>query len=216
MTVDRFVVSGSGRCGTHYLSQLLTAAGVPCGHERAHNHDRAGVWPAGLRADSSWMAATMLDVVDVPVVLLARHPLAAVRSWVEIGFFSWDSTNPTHGPLRAWAPAVYQHPTPADRALQMWVYTVSAVLRRAEVMLRLEQLDAAVLARLLSWAGADPTAADRAYAVTARSNRHERSRRMTGVEHPASWDVHNDADLVSRARYLASLLGYDPEVVPGV
>lgn len=214
---DRFVVTGCGRSGTHYLSRLLTTAGLPCGHERVFNAGQdAGRWPSGLRADSSWMAATMLDRVDVPVVLLVRHPLAVVRSWVEIGFFGWDAENPTHGPLRSWAPAVYQHPTPQDRVLEMWVHTTGATLRRAEAMLRLEQIDAAALARLLSWAGSpDPARADRAFEVTPQSNQHDRSRQLTGVEHEPVWSAHADGELVDRARYLAALLGYDPEVVPG-
>jgi hypothetical protein len=215
MAPDRFVATGSGRCGTKLLSELLTAAGVRCGHERVFGP--CGVQPWGdLQADSSWMAATMLDAVDVPVVLLVRHPLAVVRSWVEIGFFSQhDAANPTHEPLRQFAPGVYDdHASPADRALEMWCRLNAAVLPRAEMVLRLEHLDADQLARLLRWAGADPAPAGAAYWRIGRVNRHEGMRQRVGISHQPTWSVHQE-DLADEARRLARLLGYDPEVIPG-
>lgn len=210
---DRFVVTGSGRCGTRYASELLTAAGVPCGHEVAHSHVHRGQWPDGMMADSSWMAATMLDVVTAPVVLLARHPLAVVRSFVEIGFFSHhDAGNPTHQPLRMFAPHVYDHQEPADRALAWWLTANEAALPRAEVLLRLEMLDAGQLGRLLRWAGADPEPASTAFRRTGRTNRHEVMRARTRIKHEPRW--RHSGDLALRARRLARLIGYDPDVVP--
>lgn len=211
---DRFVVTGCGRSGTRYMSELLTAAGVPCGHEQAYNADGAGLWALGRQADSSWMAATMLDWVDVPVVLLVRHPLAVVRSWVEIGFFGRDRSNPTHQPLRAFASHVYDYEAPADRALAMWLTLTEATLARADLVVRLEWIDAGQLARLLRWAGADPSRADTAFRKTGRTNRHENMRRATGIRHEPTWMAH-DGDLTVRARQMARCLGYDPDEVPG-
>ena len=28
-----FLVTGTGRCGTVYMAELLTSLGIPCGHE---------------------------------------------------------------------------------------------------------------------------------------------------------------------------------------
>lgn len=211
----RVVVTGSGRCGTKYISQLLTAAGVRCGHEQVWNATKAGHWPADLEADSSWMAAAQLDTVDVPVVLLVRHPLAVVKSFVEIGFHSrHDRANPTHKPLQRFAPWVYGYESAADRSLAAWLALNEAALTRAEVLLRLERLDAGQLARLLQWAGADPELASTAFRRTGPTNRHDTMRQKTKIRHEPSWRVH-DGDLTVRARRLARLLGYDPEVIPG-
>lgn len=207
----RFVITGSGRCGTKYLSTLLMAAGVPCGHEQVYNADGAGPWPPGLRADSSWMAVPHLPLPH-SVVLLVRHPLAVVRSWVEIGFFSsHDAGNPTHGPLRGFAPQVYDEATPADRALSMWLHLNRAALPHAEMVAHLDRAES--LRHLLSWTGVRRPAAARALAYTPRINRHTAMKAQVGVRHTPDWAVHRP-DLADAARRLAADLDIDPEGVP--
>jgi hypothetical protein len=208
----RFVVTGSGRCGTKWISKALTRAGVPCGHESVFGPGPEVVWPNDLAADSSWMAATQLDEMDVPVLLLVRHPLAVVRSLVEIGFFAeWDQGNPCHAPLRRAFPLVYDWDTPQDRALEMWLSLTTAALGRAEMVVRLEQIDAALFSRVLWWAGADESAdAGATLDEVPPCNRHEESRQRTGVTHDPVWGAH-DPVLACRARELATTLGYQDE-----
>lgn len=209
---DRFVVTGCGRSGTKYMAHLLSAAGVECGHERAYNANRRGEWDPGQRADSSWMAATYLPL-DVPVVLLVRHPLAVVKSWTEIGFFDVDIGNPTHSPLEHAAPWVYEYGQPADRALAMWLTLTATVLSHAEMIVRLEWLDVVRLGRLVRWAGGDSGMAAAAFRQTPRMNEHSVMRGRVGVRYEPTWDRH-DRDLAGDARALADVLGYDPEVIP--
>jgi hypothetical protein len=148
------------------------------------------------------------------VVLLVRHPLAVVRSWVEIGFFGLDINNPTHAVLEKIAPEVYEYEAEADRALAMWCRLNAAALPYADLLLRLERIDAAALARLLRWSGRSDDAAPAAVARTERCNRHDTMRAKVRVRHAPTWDVH-DKDLAAEGRALARLLGYDPEVIPG-
>jgi hypothetical protein len=206
---DRFVVTGCGRSGTTYLANLLTAAGVPCGHEEAYSWAGPGRWRDGRLAESSWLAAAQLDAVDVPVVLLVRHPLAVVRSLISIGYFgSAHQGDPTHRVLRQFAPGIYERwATPANRALAMWWALTEAALGRAELVLRLEQLDTDRLARLLRWAGHDPAPAAAAYARVGRANQ-SRPRQVDQLR----WETH-DPVLATRARGLAHALGYDPTLV---
>lgn len=211
--VDRFAVTGSGRCGTKYLAELLTAAGVRCGHERAYNEHGRDQWTWERQADSSWMAATYLPL-DVPVVLLTRHPLAVVRSYVEIGFFSpVDAKNPTHGPLQRFAPSIYDHEAAADRALAMWIALNAEILPQAEMRVSLERLDLDALTGLLRWAGVATDRAGTAFKRTGRVNRHDVMRQKTRISHEPTWDAH-DPELAERARDLARELGYDPDAVP--
>jgi hypothetical protein len=210
----RFVVTGSGRCGTTWLARALTKVGIPTGHEDVFNPWRAGEWPDELRAECSWVAACKLDVVDaqgLPVALLVRHPLAVVKSMVEIGFFTWDLTNLYHEPLSEAFPEVYDWRTPQDRALAAWLALNSAALTRAEIVLRFELVtrEPELFGRFLAWAGGNPRRAEEALAEPA-CNRHEESRERTGETWEAGWDRH-DLDLAARAQGLARILGYQDE-----
>lgn len=206
----RFVVTGSGRCGTKWMSLALTRAGVPCGHESVFNAEPEVVWPDDLVADSSWMAATRMAEVDVPVLLMVRHPLSVVRSWVEIGFFAeWDAGNPCHAPLRRAFPQVYAYNMPHNRALASWILLTMAALSRAEMVVRLEHLDADLFGRVLRWVGADESA-DAATVLdeVPPCNRHEESRARTGVTYDPTWSG-LDPVLSSQGRILAGILGYE-------
>lgn len=207
---DRFVVTGSGRCGTTWMARALTSVGIPTGHEEVFNPWTTD-WPDHLRADSSWVAACKLERVTEPVALLVRHPLAVVKSMVEIGFFSWDLANAYHEPLSEAFPEVYDWGTPQDRALEAWVALNSAALTRAEVVLRFELVtrDPELFGRFLAWAGGNPRHAEQALAEPP-CNRHEESRERTGQTYEPSWDEH-DLDLAGRAQALARILGYQDE-----
>lgn len=86
----RFVVVGTGRSGTKYTAELLTALGIPCGHERVYTrHDVKKQW--GLRGDASWLAVPHLDRFKGVVLHQVRDPLAVVRSFVGIGFFTREN-----------------------------------------------------------------------------------------------------------------------------
>lgn len=207
---DRFVVTGSGRCGTTWLSRALTRVGVPTGHEEVFN-PWSPEWPDHLRGEVSWVAACKLEYVTNPVALLVRHPLAVVKSLVEIGFFTWDLTNLYHDPLSQAFPQVYDWHSPQDQALETWVQLNSVALTRAEMVLRFELLrtDPELFARFLAWAGGNPRRAEEALAEPP-CNRHEPSRERTGETYVPSWGEH-DLDLALRAQGLARILGYQDE-----
>lgn len=193
------------------MSRALTRAGVPCGHEEVFHFGDVG-WPDHLQADASWMAACKMDQVGVPVVLLVRHPLAVVRSLVEIGFFAeWDQENPCHEPLRAAFPVVYEWDWMGvqNQALQMWVSLTTVALVRAEMVVRLEGMDAARFGRLVSWAGGNMNLVDDAVAEPP-CNRHEESRARTDITYERGWEAH-DPTLARTAQALAATLGYQDE-----
>lgn len=215
----RFAVTGSGRCGTTFMSRLLDNAGVKCGHEDVFHigtvtRDEPPAWN-GYAAASSWMAVRHLPL-DVPVVLVTRHPLAVVRSYVEIGYFDHhDADNPCHEASRRICPDMYAESTPQDRALHMWIHWNETALAHAELRFQIERLDAACLERLLRWAGYDPSAAAEAFARTAEDeeamNHFPHLREQTGITWQPGWHQHRPG-LAVRARRLAALLGYDPDV----
>lgn len=79
LTIEpEFVVVGTGRSGTGYISQLLTAAGIRTGHEQWWNpFDRHA---AGLIGDASWLAVPHLEDYSGHVFHQTRDPLHTLRS----------------------------------------------------------------------------------------------------------------------------------------
>lgn len=213
----RFAVTGSGRCGTTYLSHLLTAAGHYCGHEQVYTrrHAITGEPPqwGDFRADSSLLAVAHLPL-DVPMVLMTRHPLSVVRSFQEIGYYSHNHDNPFHNATRAICPAIYDEPTPQDSALRMWLHWYTAALPHAELRFKIERFGTAEFARLLGWAGLNPSRAQAAIDQVARypdpRNKLPGMRARTQTTWTAGWEAHRP-ELAAQARDLAAALGYDPD-----
>lgn len=124
MTEPAFVIVGSGRHGSAYIAQVLTAAGVRCGHEQWWNpfgeHD-----DDTLVGDSSWCALPLgLDDYHGLVFHQVRHPLDTVAS------FARAPINPT----RDWPwYSLHRHlifepsDDPLVYGMQAWLsYTVAA------------------------------------------------------------------------------------------
>lgn len=167
----RAVIVGTGRSGSKYIAKVLSACGVPCGHEQVWGF---GEYKAGLVVDSSWLA-----VASLPLPLIVwhqvRNPEAQIRSRV---------LNPPTNASRylnvrdAWLPDL-----PRDRAVaaaRWYVMWNLACERHAARRWRVEDVDAELVAKLGSELGLtmhetdaplhlDPT---RAVEVRTNVNRH--------------------------------------------
>jgi hypothetical protein len=78
-----FVVTGSGKCGTHFMQAVLGELGVPTAHEGVLEYHPVTVPQWGdVRGDSSWPAAMHLHALPpgTPVLHLVRDPLAVVNA----------------------------------------------------------------------------------------------------------------------------------------
>jgi hypothetical protein len=98
-----FTIVGTGRCGTVYFAKLLTAIGLPCGHERmfgpeglehalkfnTNNSDvsqHSGLVNKGnyFVAESSYMAVPYLEhsiLNDTTVIHAIRNPIKVILSF---------------------------------------------------------------------------------------------------------------------------------------
>jgi hypothetical protein len=75
----RFVVVGTGRSGTGYISKVMTAAGIKTGHEAWWNpYGRPG--RTRLLGDASWCAVFNLEGYEGHVFHQIRDPLKVVSS----------------------------------------------------------------------------------------------------------------------------------------
>lgn len=87
----RFVIIGTGRCGTSYAAAYLSDLGIACSHEGYFTPDgpklRNRRRPADAKGDVSWLAVPFLKGGELPIVHLVRHPQDVVRSLYNMGFF---------------------------------------------------------------------------------------------------------------------------------
>ena len=150
--MSEIVVSGTGRCGTGYIAQVLSSAGRPCTHEGVFN--RQGweyAWEQmqlrianphwDFHAESSWLAAPFLDkpeLEDATVVHLVRHPKDVLDSFLRLMVY----THPTYGPYYKWMaekiPQIEALERPEDRAAYWYIKLNQMVERRADITHRVE------------------------------------------------------------------------------
>ena len=96
----KYLITGTGRCGTGYLSRVFASAGVPCAHEGIFTHDGLGgaigrfADIGELEGEASWMMTPFLDEEKITdgatVIHLIRHPRDTIESLVRMGLFSDD------------------------------------------------------------------------------------------------------------------------------
>ena len=86
-----FVIIGTGRCGTNFVADYLTAAGHPCGHEYFFRPSgpiyRINQSRSTPKGDSSWLAVPYLPETDITSIHQTRAPLQVIKSFQKLGFF---------------------------------------------------------------------------------------------------------------------------------
>lgn len=89
ITMLKYLIVGTPRSGTGFMSQAFTAAGLPCGHEKAFALRGLG---RASEAESSWLSVPFLKQVkelkpDVKIIHVIRNPMSTYRSLVRLGFY---------------------------------------------------------------------------------------------------------------------------------
>ena len=96
--MGRFVVSSTGRSGTHRIGKLLRLCGIACGHEDIFTHTwtlqyvRGEVpfqlpeWPSSLSGDASRYSPPIVKDLpqDVLVLHQVRHPVDTIKSFLTL------------------------------------------------------------------------------------------------------------------------------------
>lgn len=82
----KFIVAGTGRCGTAYIAQVLTRIGIPCGHEwvYAPEHCYSNI---DILGDSSAQAVPFIPEFNGLVLHQTRDPLKVIGSLVSFKLF---------------------------------------------------------------------------------------------------------------------------------
>lgn len=211
--MKRLLVTGTGRCGTGYIAEVLRASGVPCGHEQIFTDevildDKPSDWVMPWIAESSWMAVPRLPLVGVPVVLLVRHPLATIKSLVDLGFFAADTayTRVAYSVF----PEIRREPTPVDRAAMFWTLWNLRAFFYADYVCRVETFGGAELDRILQLADCSNVVDTEAVIGSVPKDTNAKSGQKyadTRVE----WEMIRPG-IAQPAQALAALWGYTAEV----
>jgi len=90
MSGQKFLITGTGHCGTGWASRAMNCLGFPCGHEDVYNQFTNTPNWMGLRGDASWFGAFWLDELPqyTSVAHLVRDPLKVVMSFHLTDFFT--------------------------------------------------------------------------------------------------------------------------------
>lgn len=139
----KLLVTGTGRCGTHWFAECLRRAGVPATHEHAFGQTLDGAQRA-WKAEVAWPAAAYLPVAGAEVVHLVRHPLDTIASRMARGTFAEVPPSPDQAKLGAWAaarcPLIRDGKTHLERAALHWVGWNQMIEPYADYFLRVEEV----------------------------------------------------------------------------
>lgn len=132
----KYLVIGTGRCGTGYMSQLLTACGVKCGHEEYFNPYRKADEQEFKRvqAESSWLALKHpWSFKGRKVIHVMRDPLKTWASLMRIKFFHEEGYK-GHQPYveAAYEIAPRIHSMEAPLACAVWIHEVYRRIKKMD------------------------------------------------------------------------------------
>jgi hypothetical protein len=195
-TEPRFVVLGTGRSGSGYISQVLTASGIKCGHESWWNpHGRR---QRGLVGDSSWCALALIDWKKYTgqVFHQVRHPLDVISSYV----YRQSFTSP-FAKIKLPLLAVDPGGDPLRYGCRIWLDLNRRSAELTDFRWQVERVDSALVRRIGEAVGVAPRNVQAAIEVVSKAyNSHGTQRRLPWNRLPR--------DLVDEIESLAHDYGY--------
>ena len=160
------LVTGTGRCGTGYVSKLLTSTGHACTHEGIFNLSgwdvaldnltlrRKNPW-WGWEADASWLATPFLDRPELDaltVVHLIRHPKLVIDSHLRLMLYR--HLGPYYKWMAGHIPEINGYHTPEDKSAYWYITLNEMCEKRADIRHRIEDPDIDLLGALgIEYAG---------------------------------------------------------------
>ena len=203
LTEPRFVITGTGRCGTKYVSRLLTAAGIKTGHEQWWNPlDQKA---SRLVGDASWCAAFNLDGYQGHVFHQVRDTIKVVQSMVAVEVAPHRVTKAWPQYRRRFIEFTGDPVIDAMRITEAWL-TESE--RSAEWMWRLEDVDQDLVFELAERIGVrlrkDRVAAAMLQVPRTTNKKAEKRARDINI----GWEDLPDGELKDRLAAFASKYGY--------
>lgn len=166
MKEPRFVITGSGRSGTGYVSALLRKCGINCGHEEWWGLDTS-IRVKQLDGDASWIATFDTDYTGHRFAQV-RNPWESIQSLASSGF-AHSEYNALH------TQNVELSGDPMLDAIRVWTTYTRHAVETSEYWWNLEELDETVIETICSIAGIGATGVGHALGTTSkRTNKRTR------------------------------------------
>ncbi len=89
MNKRKLLITGCGRSGTKYISELLKCCGFDIGHEK-DGKDGIASWPMAVSDDESPWGPPSNDYEFENVIHQVRHPFKTISSCLTISDKSWN------------------------------------------------------------------------------------------------------------------------------
>tara|TARA_Y100000389_G_C17447098_1_gene512307 strand:- start:1272 stop:1907 length:636 start_codon:yes stop_codon:yes gene_type:complete len=94
-----YLIIGTGRSGTGFMSELLTTNNIRCGHESVFGVPatlesyRKQIITTNLKSESSWLSVPFITTIkgyneNIKFIHIVRNPINVIKSWVELDVFS--------------------------------------------------------------------------------------------------------------------------------
>jgi hypothetical protein len=86
--MDKYLITGCGRSGTSFMSQLFNNNNIKCGHEEQFsifNYKNKNI----NYSESSWLMTPFINDIndDFNIIRIYRNPILVIKSFLDTGFF---------------------------------------------------------------------------------------------------------------------------------
>lgn len=163
----KYIVVGTGRCGTVYMARVLTELGFPCGHETIFNErgiflqskdwdlskisqETTGNWledKTKIVADSSYMAVPhMYNFPNSKIIHVIRDPIKVIRSFFYgMNYFcSSKASNPWEEYIYKYLPELKKDMTQIERCCLYYVLWNEMIFKK-DLLVKLEDGEDSIL-----------------------------------------------------------------------
>lgn len=154
--MKKFIITGTGRCGTGYISAILNACGIKAGHQAIrHEHVRNGVIDlTGLDGDCSYEVVPLLSKLKSEYIIIhvSREKQKVIDSYLRSGVFNKGWEQPyfeLYNSIKSFAPKVLNKKTPKEIASAFYDAWFNACEKQAVASFDVEKLDAKGLFRAI-------------------------------------------------------------------
>ena len=160
--MDKFLITGTGRCGTTYCADILRVCGINCGHQSVFKHENTlnSQWDwQNYEGDSSYEAVPILDQIkekepSTKIILILRDKHKVAKSWINIGMFAEDMRTKFYMlscVLDKYFPEVLQQKTPYEKAIKFSEQWIEHALYFSDYVFDIDTLDTSLLFEIIGY-----------------------------------------------------------------